>query len=339
MRKFLAPALSALVAIVTAIAPVGAQSYQFSDLSTAAYGSGGTTVATNGTIYVSASYAHAIYQLSSAGTILAQYGTSGTPGAVDAIGTAARFRNPRGLTLDASGNLYVSDTGNHAIRKITPAGVVTTLSGTIGAPGAVDGPVATARFDSPEGLAFDGTGNLYVADTANHAIRRITPSGTVTTFAGALGLSGDTDGPAATARFNGPQGLTADFKGNLFVADTANKTIRKITPSGVVSLVAGQSGSLGKLDGPGRQARFSGPQGIVADTFGNIFVVDSSARRSNHENRQRLNADRRRNVIPSRRHFAHSQSQRPRWRVHFQRPRPHRRRASSEACWRYRRRE
>jgi sugar lactone lactonase YvrE len=197
-------------------------------------------------------------------------------GHVNATGSAASFDGPNGLVLDASGNLYVSDYSNNQIRKVTPAGVVTTFAGSAtGTHGSANGTGTAASFYSPGGLAIDGAGNIYVADSYNNAIRKITPGGVVTTFAGLAGTSGSTDATGTAARFNSPLGVAVDGSGNVLVADTTNDTIRSITPAGVVSTIAGSAGSSGSTDSTGTAARFNTPFGVAVDASGNIFVADS----------------------------------------------------------------
>ena len=156
-------------------------------------------------------------------------------GTADGPGCDARFNFPSGLAVDGTGNLYVADSGNNTIRKITPTGVVTTLAGSAGETGSGDGMGSNARFNSPLGLTVDGNGTLYVADTCNSTIRKITPDGLVTTFAGSAGKTGHADGAGNASRFYFPWGLIADKNGNLYVADDDNNTIRKITPGGLVT--------------------------------------------------------------------------------------------------------
>ena len=136
------------------------------------------------------------------------------------------------MAVDGDGNVYVADSSNHTIRKITPAGVVTTLAGTAGSWGSADGTGADARFYYPEGVAVDGDGNVYVADTSNLTIRKITPAGVVTTWAGAATESGFVDGIGRAAFFDSPSGVAVDGDGNVYVADTSNHAIRKVTPAG-----------------------------------------------------------------------------------------------------------
>src|SRR5439155_10829094 len=147
-----------------------------------------------------------------------------------------------GLALDSVGNIYVSDTGNNTVRKISPAGLVTTLAGTAGTSGSADGVGGAARFDLLAGLAVDGAGIIYVADSRNHTIRKINSAGVVTTWVGLAGSSGTADGSGSSARFYYPSGVKVDSAGFVYVADGFNQTIRKITPSGVVTTLAGLAG-------------------------------------------------------------------------------------------------
>ncbi len=204
-------------------------------------------------------------------------GSLGGSGNTDGSGAAARFSGLLGLAADSSGNIYVADTYNHTIRKITSTGVVSTLAGMAGAYGTVDGTGDTARFTSPADAAVDGNGNVFVAESGSHVIRRITPTGIVSTFAGAAGIQGSADGSGGEARFNRPSGLAVDSAGNVYVADQSNYTIRKINPAGEVTTIAGQAGSSGALNGFGANARFSGPQDVAVDGTGVLYVSDAQA--------------------------------------------------------------
>ncbi len=161
-----------------------------------------------------------------------------------------RFNQPGGLAVDGSGNIYVADTNNHTVRKIT-AGVVTTFAGTAGAHGSTDSAGGAPLFYSPNGATVDGAGNVYVADTVNNTIRKITPGGVVTTLAGTVGVHGSTDSASGAPLFYSPFAVAADGVGNVFVADTYNHTIRKITPGGVVTTLAGTAGVHGSTDSAG----------------------------------------------------------------------------------------
>lgn len=196
-------------------------------------------------------------------------------GSVDGTGTAASFNNPEGVAVDAAGNVYVADTSNSLIRKITPAGVVTTLAGTAGTIGYVDGPAATAKFWSPGGVAVDTAGNVYVADSNNNMIRKITPAGVVSTLAGSSGW-GFANGTGSAASFYYPTSLALDAAGNLYVADSGNNAIRKVTPGGVVSTVAGGGiTATGSTNGAAASATFNAPRGVAVDTAGNVYVADT----------------------------------------------------------------
>jgi hypothetical protein len=211
-------------------------------------------------------------------------------------GGNARFNTPAGLAVDSSGSVFVCDSGNHLIRKITSAGVVSTVAGLAGVSGTTDATGSDARFNTPSGITIDSSGNLYVADSGNHAIRKITISGEVTTFAGLTGTSGSTDATTTGARFNTPKGITIDATGTLHVADSGNHTIRKITSTGVVTTAAGVAGSSGNTTGNGSTARFSNPGGIAATPDGiNIHVADTgnhTIRRGYHGNTLTPIADR-----------------------------------------------
>ncbi len=196
----------------------------------------------------------------------------GTPGTGDGDTDHARLSDPFGLAVGGDGTIYVADAGDtQRIRRITPDGYVSSLAG--GRRGFADGARDRAQFDTPSGLAFDANGTLYVSDTGNNAIRRITPDGYVSTLAG-NGEPGYRDGPLREARFNGPIGIAVDSTGRIIVADTYNDRIRAITPDGAVSTIAG-SGSPGLLDGPGTDAQFDTPAGVAVDRAGMVYVADT----------------------------------------------------------------
>lgn len=203
-------------------------------------------------------------------------------GTNDGIGINAAFSSPRHIAADPAGNLFVTDFGNYTIRKITPAGIVSTLAGTPGVAGTNDGYGSSALFTHPHGIAADTNGNLFVTDlganwTVGGTIRKISPDGMVTTIAGTPNVSGTNDGPGNSALFKAPWGIAADNNGNLFVSDTLNYTIRKLTPDGtnwVVSTIAGLPGAASLTDGTNSDARFLTPDGLAVDQAGNVFVAD-----------------------------------------------------------------
>lgn len=228
-----------------------------------------------GNIYIGDAAVHTISKLSPAGQLSVLAGASGQSGTADGSGGLARFNGPDGITLAANGTLHVADSANGTIRRITTVGVVTTLAGSTSSRGNVDGPGATATFSFPEGVAQDASGTLYVADALNNNIRQISAAGSVTTLAGSAGNAGDADGPGHVARFNHPTGIAVDAVGNVYVADTFNNTVRKITLAGVVTTLAGLSGVSGSTDGTGHQALFNNPIGLTVDSAGNVYVADT----------------------------------------------------------------
>ncbi|HKB92005.1 MAG TPA: putative Ig domain-containing protein, partial [Opitutaceae bacterium] len=183
---------------------------------------------------------------------------------------------PSGVAADSAGNVYVADYGNYVVRKITPGGTVTTLAGS-GSPGFTDGAGSAAQFSSAWAVAVDSGGNVYVADQSNNAIRKVTPSGVVTTLAGSR-TAGFADSTGAVAKFSSPQGVAVDSDGNVYVADSGNNRIRKISPAGAVSTLAG-SGVAGFADGTGNAAQFRTPEGVAVDSSGNIYVADAGNNR------------------------------------------------------------
>jgi sugar lactone lactonase YvrE len=232
-------------------------------------------VAKDGTLFVADTGNHAIRRVSPSGTVTTLAGKPGEAGATNGVGVNARFNSPLGLALARDGTLIVADAGNHALRRVTTDGTVTTLAGELESWGMIDGPPAVARFNGPVGLAFDHTGNLFVADSANHAIRRLAPDGTVTTFAGKLGEDGCVDGAPATARFSKPAGLSFDAHGRLYVVDSFNHVLRRVTLGGTVSTVAGLAGVEGSADGTGGLGRFFNPYGLVVTAAGSLIVSDT----------------------------------------------------------------
>jgi sugar lactone lactonase YvrE len=200
---------------------------------------------------------------------------SGVGGYLDGTGVAAKFWQPAGSSMSASGNLYIADQSNQRIRMITPAGVTSTIAGN-GTQGLIEGAALSAEFLNPAGVALDKTGNIiYVADFQNHRIRKIT-GGTVSTFAGST--QGFAEGSGTAAKFSFPTSLVTDSSGNVFVADYVNNRVRKITPAGAVSTFAG-TGVAGNVNGPGAQAKFDHPVGIAIDAAGNLYVAENATHR------------------------------------------------------------
>ena len=231
----------------------------------------------NGTLYFADTGNNAIRSWSAATAVKTMAGSPALQGVVNGAGTAALFMAPNQLATDAAGNVYVADSGNNCIRKITPAGVVSTLAGggaSGQSAGLADGQGSNALFNHPVGIALDSQGNVFVADYNNDDIRKITPQGLVSTVAG-VGYAAYLDSTGTAAAFYNPIGLAVDATNNIYVADAGSNTIRRITPQGQVSTIAGQGGSSGNLDGSGTAALFNHPGGIAIDSKGNIYVADS----------------------------------------------------------------
>lgn len=270
-----------------------------------------------GNIYVADYSNNLIRKISSTG-IVSTFAGSGTQGATNGSGNLASFNGPAAVTVDGAGNVYVADSGNSLIRKISTAGVVTTFAGG-DTTAMANGTGTNASFFDPLGVAVDASGNIFVADAGNNMVRMITPAAVVSTlagnsanstlfnnptgvavnaaenvfvanyldnniltvnaagFAGTLagtGQPGSSNGPGSTATFYFPNGVATDAGGNVYVADWVNNLIRKISSNGVVSTLAG-SGAAGAIDSTGTSASFNGPAGLAVDAAGNVYVADA----------------------------------------------------------------
>ena len=196
-------------------------------------------------------------------------------GYLNGTGTTAQFNHPHGVYADVNGNIYVADTQNCVIRKVTPQGVATTIAGQ-GICTFNDGISTLANFRYPFGVTIDSNEIIYVADSSNNRVRKITPSGYVSTFAGQVN-SGSTDGIGINAKFNGLTGICTDSNGNIYTADSGSSKIRKITPLGMVTTIAGSTA--GYLDDIGTNAKFNKPNGICIDSNDNLYVADTNNNR------------------------------------------------------------
>ena len=236
----------------------------------------GVAVDSNGNVYVADRGANTIRKITPSGAVTTIAGAPGSFGYQDGPGSQARFEEPAAIATDAAGNLFVADSAQESVRKIDLAGTVSTIAG-------------IPETFGLQGIAVDGQGNVFVSGGPPDfyaamlgvpypdTIYKVSPSGSVTTFAGQLLVNGSSDGTGTEALFYNPVGLATDAAGNLFVADSLNGTIREISPDGVVMTVAGTVGSRALVDGVGSQARFNGPIGVATDTSGNVFVLDETA--------------------------------------------------------------
>ena len=254
---------------VTTFAGFVGDGYQDGPIATAKFdGPYGACFDTVGNMYVADTFNNKIRKISADGIVTTIAGSG--EGFADGTGTAAMFHYPRGICIDPMGNLYVADENNHRIRKITPEGVVTTIAGSSSA-GSTNGIGSLAKFNFPWGICIDSNGNLYITDSLNHQIRKITPLGLVSTFAGST--MGYADGTGTTAKFWFTSGICIDGANNLYVADQNNHKIRKITPFRVVTTVAGST--WGYTDGPANIAQFKYPSGICIDNNNNLFIANT----------------------------------------------------------------
>lgn len=219
---------------------------------------------------------HLIRKVTPKGVVTTLAGMAGLCGSTDGPLAEALFNGPKGVAIDAAGNIYIADSGNSVVRCIRPQGDVITIAGTAGAFGSVDGTGAAARFVCLFDIIVDAAGNLIVSDQDDHTLRKITlPGAVVTTFAGKSNTPGSANGTGATARFRNPKGLALDADGRVIVADSGNHLIRRATATGAVTTLAGAPGVPGSSDGIIANARFYGPSDVAVDSLGNVFVADT----------------------------------------------------------------
>ena len=227
-----------------------------------------------GNLYVTDPSNQTIRKIDSNNNVTTIAGQVGNQGSANGQGTNATFYYPTGITSDSQGNLYVTDLYNETIRKVDSNDTVTTIAGQVGLQGSSDGPAANVDWFITPAITVDGQGNLFVADNVNNDILKIGTNDSVTTIAGQVGNAGSANGQGTNASFNTPNGITVDSKGNLYVADSGNDTIRKIGSNNNVTTIAGQAGISGRANGQGTNATFYYPTGITSDGKGNLYVTD-----------------------------------------------------------------
>ncbi len=228
-------------------------------------------VDSSGNVYIADASNNMIRKITAAGVVTTLAGST-TAGYANGNGTATLFAYCTGVAVDSSGNVYVGDAYNYRIRKITSGGDVTTLAGS-GTSSTTNGTGTAASFAFPIAVAVDSSGNVYSVEPYANLIRKTTAAGVVTTLAGS-GATGSTNGTGTAASFSGPRGIAVDSMGNVYVSETVNQLIRKITAGGVVTTLAG-SGSTGSADGTGTAASFNSPYGVAVDSNGYVYVADA----------------------------------------------------------------
>lgn len=232
-----------------------------------------------GNLYLAESFYGRVRRVSPNGTITTVAGKGGSGGNSGDGGpaTSAELREPYGLALDKSGNLYIADRGNHNIRRVARNGIITTVAGNgTGGYSGDGGPATSAQLSQPLDLDFDAEGNVFIVDSGNHRIRKIATTGTITTVVGSgiSGYAGD-GGPATSAELSQPYGVAVDAEGNLFVADTFNHRIRKVSGNGIIRTIAGNGTSRYSGDGgSATNAQISQPQGVAVDSVGTLYIAD-----------------------------------------------------------------
>ncbi len=235
----------------------------------------GVAVDTTGNVYISDTFNHRILKINLGSNVAHTLAGSGTTGNADGIGMAAEFNTPKGLAVDVNGNLYVADSYNHRIRKIDINGVVTTIAGS--SQGNSNGFGILAQFDMPCGVALDSAGNIFVADRNNNQIKKIGTDGMVSTYIG-NGIQGNTDGIGPNASLDNPSGLTIDNDNIIYFVSQNGNLIRRVTPNGEVTTIAGYNGTWGGCgNGIGTNAQFLHPEGLIINSIGNIYVADTGS--------------------------------------------------------------
>jgi uncharacterized protein (TIGR03437 family) len=238
-------------------------------------------VDSSGNLYIADQFNHRIRKVDTSGNISTVAG-NGTPGYTGdgSDATSAELNDPQGVAVDSAGNIYIADTANNAVRKVSGGKISSIVGSPTGSAGYTGdgGPGTTAQVFLPSALALDSSGNLYIADSGNDAIRKLTPGGTISTFAGQGGPGFGGDGGTATrAQINNPSGLAVDSAGNLYIADTTNNRIRMVATNGIITTVAGTSSSdpFAGDGGAATKARLNSPKSVAVDAAGNLFIADS----------------------------------------------------------------
>jgi hypothetical protein len=228
-------------------------------------------------VYIADTSNNQVEKVTAAGvlSILAGTGTAGTP--TPGLATGSKLNSPSGVAVGSSGNVYIADTGNNQIEKVTSGGVLSIVAGTGASGPPTPGPARSSKLHYPHGVTVDSQGNLYISDTANHEIDKVTSAGTLSIFAGTGESGPPIPGPATTSDLNNPDGVSVDSLGNVYIADNGNHQVEKVTPAGVLSIYAG-TGYYGLPTlGPATDSKLRAPSGVGVDSSGNVYIVDTAS--------------------------------------------------------------
>jgi hypothetical protein len=229
----------------------------------------------SGNVYIADTYNNRIDKVTPTGvlSIIAGTGSGGQP--TPGPATSSKLNSPFGLAVDGSGNVYIADSGNNRIDKVTPAGVLSIIAGTGNGGQPTPGPATSSDLSFPSGVAVDGSGNVYIADTYNSQIDKVTPAGVLSIIAGTGNWASPTPGPATSSDLGGPYGVAVDGSGNVYIADSGNNRIDKVTPAGVLSIIAGTGNGGQPTPGPATSSDLGNPYGVTVDALGNVYIADS----------------------------------------------------------------
>jgi sugar lactone lactonase YvrE len=278
---------------ITTVAGSGATGYNgdVPALETTLWSPSGVSVGYNGSVYIADRRNNRVRKINPQGTVVTIAGIDESGfGGDNGPATDAQLNNPCGIATDGYGNVYIADKNNNRIRKITGAGIISTLAGTGEAGyGGDDGPAIAGQLNAPTGIATDLNGNIYIADAGNNRIRKISADGIITTIAG-TGVAGyNNDTIATAAQLNAPNGVATDTAGNVYIADTWNYRIRKVTPAGIIRTMAGDGNAGYNDDGKASTAaQLNMPTGVAADRAGNIYIADEGNNRIRRINAGRI---------------------------------------------------
>ena len=238
------------------------------------------SVDASGNIYIADTGNHRIRKVDADGIITTVAGTGSRGYSGEGTAINEKINKPAGVSVDASGNIYIADTGNHRIRKVDADGIITTVAGTGSRGYSGEGTAINEKINKPAGVSVDASGNIYIADTGNHRIRKVDAGGIITTVAGtgSGGYSGE--GTAINEKINKPGGVSVDESGNIYIADTENHRIRKVDAGGIITTVAGNGSTTYCCDGgPATSASINEPAGVSVDADGNIYIADTENHR------------------------------------------------------------